>query len=307
MIEAGRRRERQRVSLTQRAPAIGAREELVRQTQAQTAGFGGIGQVGQARDAAPRRFVFTQCQRVGVVETERHRHLELARCQQRIELIQRRVVLPLQHLARNRAGVFGVDIDCTRAQRLFENAGVAQTLLVGGGDAVCLQRLAHDLAEDVGLGEALGANRNGRGRKCGRGSSCDSGADSHKQCSRGVTRQGTGKGKGQRAAQPVWAVNQHGMQNSTGVSTGIAPPWRMPCPHKSNPCASSGQRSCKPLPPRVSGATFRRNPIKTLRPAPLPQLYAALKSASPFCSATRSSHEQSLRFQSRHDRQGHHV
>src|SRR5205814_10245260 len=64
--------------------------------------------------------------------------------------------------------------DAAARQRLLEDAGVAQALLVDRRDAGLLQGLVDDLAEDVGLGEALGADDQLVGRDC-------RGADEHEQ------------------------------------------------------------------------------------------------------------------------------
>ena len=60
----------------------------------------------------------------------------------------------LQDFPRDGAGVLGVDVDAAALQRLLEDRGVAEARLVRAAGG-----LGEDLAEDVGLGEALGADR----------------------------------------------------------------------------------------------------------------------------------------------------
>src|SRR5205085_2038559 len=82
----------------------------------------------------------------------------------RVELAQRRHVVELQDLLGDGARIFGVHVDAAGRQRVEHDGGVAEALAVrraGLAGRDC--RLANDLAEDVRLGEALGADGQGRG------------------------------------------------------------------------------------------------------------------------------------------------
>ena len=59
----------------------------------------------------------------------------------------------MHDLGRDRAGVLGVNIDRARFQRREQDAGGAEARLV-----LAAARAREDLAQDVGLGEALRAD-----------------------------------------------------------------------------------------------------------------------------------------------------
>jgi hypothetical protein len=85
-------------------------------------------------------------------------------------LVQRREVEPvlrLEDLARDRAGVLGIEVDRARLQRFEQDCGVPQAGLVRA-----LGRLADDLAEHVGLGKPFRADGE-RLRACARTSQQD--------------------------------------------------------------------------------------------------------------------------------------
>ncbi len=165
VVESAPRVEGEPVRGLQRRPAVGAHQELVRQPEAQPGRLRPL-QPRQRRDrvdAEPRRVGLAHRQRVGVVEAQRHRGLQPARRQQAVQLVDRGRARPgrlrqAQQLARDRAGVLGVDVDRAAGERPFEDAGVAQPRAVLGRDAGVQQRLPHQLAEHVALGEALRAD-----------------------------------------------------------------------------------------------------------------------------------------------------
>jgi hypothetical protein len=97
-------------------------------------------------------------QGIGVVEAERHGHAEAHRREATIDLVERRAGVELQDLARDRAGVLGVDVDRAALERREHDAGVAEARLVLGLHSGANDGPAQDLAEDVALGEALGAD-----------------------------------------------------------------------------------------------------------------------------------------------------
>ena len=169
MVEATRLGEGQPVGRLQRRPAVGTREELVRQTEPQLCRFG-FAQIGDARDAELLCLRLEHRQRISVVEAERHRHFQAVRREPAVQLGKRRIAFALQQFANDRAGVLGINVDRSRRERLLEDPGVAQALLVLGGDAGVLQGLTNDLAEDVRLGEALRAD--GERRRRNRGGAC---------------------------------------------------------------------------------------------------------------------------------------
>ena len=55
-------------------------------------------------------------------------------------------------------GVFGIDVDRAGLERLREDRGVSEARLVDRARAREAGSLGDDLAQDVGLGEALGAH-----------------------------------------------------------------------------------------------------------------------------------------------------
>ena len=85
MIETARRCERQVVGLFQSRPAVGAADELLRQSEAQ---LGMRLEIGESRDAFALRVVAAHRQCVRVVETERHAGCKTHRRELAIELGQ---------------------------------------------------------------------------------------------------------------------------------------------------------------------------------------------------------------------------
>ena len=123
-------------------------------------------EIGQPRDVPSSRVVGAHRQRVGIVEAQRHRDGEPHRRELGVELGQRRHAVELQDFLGDRAGVFGIDVDAAGRERVQHDGRVAQALAVrrarlAGG----LRGLLEDLAEDVRLGEALGADIEGRRRE----------------------------------------------------------------------------------------------------------------------------------------------
>ena len=149
------RRLRQAVSLLQPRPAVVALKELVRQTEPQ---LGMLGEVADRVQAKSLRFAVEQSKRVGVVESEQHRHAEPERLQPTIERCEVGR-LGLEQLARNRSGVVGIEIDASALERFEQDGRVAHALFVNDlAFARSTRCLSRNLAEDVGLGEAFGAD-----------------------------------------------------------------------------------------------------------------------------------------------------
>ena len=168
VVEALRRREAQSVGARKIGPTVGAAEKLLRQPESQ---LGVLLEVRNAREALFSCIARAHCKRVAVVEAQRNRHRQPARRQARIQLRQWRHVGQLEDLARDRAGVIGIDIDAAAFERIEQDGRVAHSALVHGRrSARALCRLRNDLAEDVGLGEALRTDlQRCLGRRCRHG------------------------------------------------------------------------------------------------------------------------------------------
>ena len=117
-----------------------------------------------AADAERLRALLAHRQRVAVVEAERHRGAESQRRERAVQRLQPGAAFELEDLLGDGAGVFGIQVDRAGLERRVEDAGIAEAgpvHRVAGG--------AHDdLAQDVGLGKALGADLEGfslRGEK----------------------------------------------------------------------------------------------------------------------------------------------
>ena len=120
--------------------------------------FGVLREVADGLDAQLRRLRGGHRQRIGVLKAERHADPQA----QRLEIAPHRGQVGrlrvLQDLGVDGAAVLGVDVDRAGLQRLEHDRGVAQALPVLGL-GVRRSGLRDHLAEDVRLGEALGADR----------------------------------------------------------------------------------------------------------------------------------------------------
>ena len=174
------------------------------------------------RDAEPRRGRLGHRERIAVVEAQRHRGLQPAWREPRVQLGERRVAFLLQQLADDAVPVyFGIDVDRAGGERLLEDAGVAEPLAVLGRDAGLLQRLRDDLAEDVRLGEALRADGDGAGGTGGEpekkdGARPEEGA--HRRDCRRVHRSGDGRNRSDRASPTCRLYRQLTAMGSSGRS-----------------------------------------------------------------------------------------
>jgi hypothetical protein len=116
----------------------------------------------------PRRLP-AHAEGIAVREAERESGDESLRPELRVDRREVEVLVALQHLARDRAGVLGIRIDGAARKRLVEDRGVAEAGAMDRLRARALHALREDLAEDVRLGEALGADAKrllgGRGRR----------------------------------------------------------------------------------------------------------------------------------------------
>jgi hypothetical protein len=116
-------------------------------------------QVAQCAQAQPFGVGCAHRQRIAVVEAQRNGHAKAQRRQCRIHGLACFGRRTLEDFERNGAGVFGVHIDGTRAQRLVDDGGVAQALPHHGRRCgVRRRRLRQQLGQDVRLREALGTD-----------------------------------------------------------------------------------------------------------------------------------------------------
>src|SRR6185503_5605615 len=152
MVEAARLL-RQAVRALQARPAVAPAEELVRQAEAQ---LRMSREVGDLLDPEALGLLAAHPERIAVAETEGNARRQTEAVQLFVDGVQIEAVLRLQDLARDGAGVLRIDVDRPRLQRLEQDRGIAEPGLVRA-----MRGLRNDLAEDVGLGEALGANGQG--------------------------------------------------------------------------------------------------------------------------------------------------
>ena len=126
-------------------------------------------QVREPPDAERLCAIVAHRKRIGVVEAERHAGGEPLLRERAVQLLEGRLARKPHDLGGDGAGVLRVDIDGAGFQRREHDAGVAQArpVLAAGG-------ARQDLAEDVGLGEALGADADRvlRLRPAGRRANC---------------------------------------------------------------------------------------------------------------------------------------
>ncbi len=120
------------------------------------------GEIGQARYAERRRLRRNHRERVAVCEAKRHADREAVGRQYPVELGERRYALHAEQLEGDGAGVLRVDVYRARLERRMQDGGASHALLVHRLGRPRLRRgLRHDLAQHVGLGEALGAYAQG--------------------------------------------------------------------------------------------------------------------------------------------------
>ena len=154
--------ERQPVSLLERRPAVPAIEKFLRQPERES---GVPCQSGNAADAIALRRCLRHRERISVAETERHRCRKPDGRERAIDIGQRGAGFAAEQLERDRSRVFRIDVDRATFQRGEYDCGIAEPWLEGDprltGFAGCLR---DDFAEDVGLGKALGADREFRGK-----------------------------------------------------------------------------------------------------------------------------------------------
>ena len=155
MIEPARHL-RQAVCALQRRPAVLAVQEFLRKSEPRRAARF---QLRDAFETLRRRQPLRSCERIGVVETERHADPETLLRELRLKLREARRALPAQQLECDRAGVFGIDVDRPGPERGEDDGRVAEPLLVNDACFPCvLHRVAQDLAKDVRFREAFGAH-----------------------------------------------------------------------------------------------------------------------------------------------------
>ena len=110
-------------------------------------------EVGDAQNGERLSTLLAHRECIAVVKTERHAGREAVASERPVQLLERRLARLVHDLGRDRAAVLGVNIDRARFQRREQDAGVAEARPV-----LAAARARDDLAEDVGLGEALGAD-----------------------------------------------------------------------------------------------------------------------------------------------------
>ena len=116
-------------------------------------------EIREPRDCQRLGAVRAHCQGVSVAESERHARCQPQWGQELIEFREARHTLQAQQLEGDGPGVFGVRMDRAALQRGEQDRGVAEPLAVAHpGFTCCRHGAGHDLGQDVGLGEALGAD-----------------------------------------------------------------------------------------------------------------------------------------------------
>ena len=140
---------RQTIGGLQPGPAVSAAEKLVRQAEAKRRM---LREVGHFAHAETLGVLAPHAERIAIAETQRDPRGQSERLEALVQRGETETLFGLEDLARDRAGVLRIEIDRARLERLEQDRGVAEPGLVGRADA-----LREDLAEDEGLGEALGA------------------------------------------------------------------------------------------------------------------------------------------------------
>src|SRR5438477_7804418 len=138
----------------QSRPTVPTADEFLRQAELQARV---PREVRERADPERLRAVLAHRERVSVVEAEPHRDTEALRREGVIEIPDARITVDLEDLPRDRPRVFGVEVDRAGLARGEHDAGVAEARSVLDGD-FAFDRPAQHLAEDVGLGKALGAD-----------------------------------------------------------------------------------------------------------------------------------------------------
>ena len=168
MIESRRRGVGHPVRRLQSRPAVAAADELLRQAELQARV---LGKVRERADPERLRAVLAHRERIGVVEAEPHRDAEALTCEGGIEILDARTAVDLEYLPRDRPRVFGVEVDRACLERREHDAGVAEARTVLDVN-LAFDRPAQHLAQDVGLGKALGADAQRGGLRRQRDEQC---------------------------------------------------------------------------------------------------------------------------------------
>jgi len=141
---------RQPVEALQSGPTVRASDEFLRQAELQ---LRIARQVRQRVNSQLLGAIFPHRERISVIETERHARDQPLRRQGPVQLVQPPAAAQPDHLGGNGAGVFRINVDGTGLQRRDDDAGIAEARL-----QLAAARTGQDLAEDIGLGEALRAD-----------------------------------------------------------------------------------------------------------------------------------------------------
>ena len=153
------RRPVETVGFLQSGPAVAPFQHLVGERHPQ------IAVVGQVRDAAQTARLGGgggDSQRIGVVEAKGGQHLRTVRRQCRGQRGVVRFGNVLDRL-RNGAGVFDVDVDVARHQRVVADLRAAEPQLALHREALAGEQLRDDFPQNVGLAEGLAGDDDGFG------------------------------------------------------------------------------------------------------------------------------------------------
>ena len=166
VIEAERLK-RQRICAFEQRPPVLAVQEFLRHSQFQ---FGLTGKTANARNAELRGAHIKHGERVSIVESQRHRRPQAER--RKLEVERGEIAGPIlfQQLEPYSPGIFRINIYTPALQRRKQYSGIAQPLFVHHLLFIGTHcGLSQDFPENVGFGEALGADdESGSGKSRGR-------------------------------------------------------------------------------------------------------------------------------------------
>src|SRR6202045_182475 len=122
----------------------------------------------QVRDCAKTKLLCAVSQHhecVSVVESKRFGHADAGSSELIRDLLERQFIASFQNFLRNRAGVLRINIDLSATERLPKNDRAAHSLPVFNGNSGVTQTALRNFAEDIRLGEFLGADHDRFGRQ----------------------------------------------------------------------------------------------------------------------------------------------
>ena len=157
VIDPGNVARRELVTFGQLPPAIASIEKFVREPELE------IGMFLEIADGANPKTLGLRAahdERVGVVESEFTRDADSYLRELITERVGRRDLGLFENFLRDRAGVFGIERNLSRAKRFPQDDRAAHSLTVFDRNARILDRASCDLREHVGLGEFLRTDDN---------------------------------------------------------------------------------------------------------------------------------------------------